>query len=61
MYCWNFLLFMSQVSPGGWDDKAENSLGVGFSKEPKDCAPKALQKPVGLEAPNHSALLKILL
>lgn len=46
---------------GVWDDKADNGLGVGFSKEPKDCAPEALQKPVGLEAPNHFALLKILL
>lgn len=42
MYRWNFLFFMSPLSPGGCDDKAENSLGVGFSKEPKDCAPKAL-------------------
>lgn len=61
MYAWNFLFFMSRGSPGAGDDKAENSLGVGFSKEPKDWAPEALQKPVGLEAPNHFALLKILL
>lgn len=41
--------------------KAEYSLGVGFSKEPKDCAPEALWKPMGLVFPNHFALLKNLL